>query len=61
MSKFKPKKDPVNHEKSYIEYLEKQLTWLQSQETDSAKEAKMKELKYKLSKARLVLKLLTSK
>ena len=51
MSK-KQKEDPAEHEKKYIEYLEGQIQW----HTE-----KMKELKYKLSKARLVLEMLKVK
>lgn len=49
----KQKKDPVQHEKDYIEFLTKQIEWKNSQKED------VTELKYKLDKAKLVLKLLT--
>lgn len=59
MSKFKKKKNPIEHEERYIEFLEKQIAWLSCQDNIDAFN-KAKELKYKLSKARLILKVLTS-
>jgi hypothetical protein len=54
----KKKVDPVKHEQEYIEFLEKQIVW---KKANSASIEEIKKLEYKLSKARLVLKILSVK
>lgn len=53
----KKKQNPIEHEEQYINYLEKQIDFHKKQNSLD----KVEELKRKLSKARLVLKLLKSK
>lgn len=60
MSK-KEKKDPALHEREYIDYLEKQLAWLQKQDSGVVSKADIVKIKYKLAKARLILNLLEKK
>jgi len=50
----KQKKDPKEHELNYIEFLESQLSWQKKQSIPDKVE--IEKLKYKLSKAKLVLK-----
>lgn len=50
----KPKKDPKQHEEEYIQFLEKQIVWKKANATKEEVDA----LKFKLSKARLRLKLM---
>lgn len=52
----KKKQDPVEHEKKYIEFLEGQLAWQMRQQVQDKEQ--IEKLRYKLSKAKLVLKIL---
>jgi CCR4-NOT transcriptional regulation complex NOT5 subunit len=49
------KNDKIKHEQQFIEHLEKQIEFFKKEKDLD----KVKSLKYKLDKARLVLKLLT--
>jgi hypothetical protein len=56
MKKKKQIQNPIEHEQNYIEFLKGQLAWQIRQEEKNIKV--IEELKYKLSKARLKLKVL---
>lgn len=57
----KPKKDPIKHEEDYIQFLEKQIEWKKKQNNYIKNSPDVKELERKLSKARLILRLLWNK
>jgi hypothetical protein len=52
------KQDKIKHEEQFIEHLEKQIEWYKK--NDKTKD-EIAALKYKLDKAKLVLRLLTCK
>lgn len=56
--KKKQKKDPIQHEKDYIEFLQKQLAWMQKQQDGTISEEEIGKVRLKLSKARLILRIL---
>lgn len=58
--KKKSLKEQIEHEKSYIEFLEKQILWKKKQPNYIKGSNDVVELENKLGRSRLVLKLLTN-
>lgn len=58
--KKKPVKEKIEHEKRYIEFLEKQIGWKKNQPNYVKGSPDIIELENKLGRSRLVLKLLTN-
>jgi hypothetical protein len=57
----KQKRDPIQHEKDFIAYLEGHLKWMREQPLEFMPKEDIKKAKFRLDKARMVLKSLELK